>query len=435
MSLAGDTAMTDLQNLQRLVSLLSDFAFAYPLVMAYVWMTGATIFHLRSERGRPADVAPDLARHPAVSILVPCFNEERNVREVIEALMRLDYPNYEIIAINDGSHDATGGMLEALARAEPRLRVIHQSANQGKAVGLDTGTLVARGEIVLGIDGDAVLDPQALQWLVRHFIDDPRVGAVTGNPRIRTRTTLLGKLQVAEFSSMVGLIKRAQQVLTGRLFTLSGVIACFRRQALDEIGYWSHDMLTEDIDVSWKLQARGWRLHFEPNALVWILMPETLRGLWKQRLRWATGGVQVIAKFCWILRDPRQWRMWPVYLEYLASLVWAHAMAALMLLAVAGHVAPAPAGLHVPLLPGWGGLVMAVTCLMQFALSLWMDARYDVHLHRYLWSAIWYPVAFWMICMATAVVALPRFLVRARGQRAIWTSPDRGAQQRPRLMS
>lgn len=421
--------------LQPLFEAIGKFTFLYPLSMAYVWMAGAIVFFWRSERGRRAFEPPPMARYPSISILVPCFNEELNVLEVIGALRYMDYPNYEIIAINDGSNDRTGDLLDRMAESEPRLRVVHQSANQGKAVGLDTGTLVARGELVLGIDGDAVLDPTALRWLAQHFVNDPTIGAVTGNPRIRTRSTLLGKLQVAEFSSMVGLIKRAQQALAGRLFTVSGVLACFRREALEDIGCWSHDMLTEDIDVSWKLQTCGWRLRFEPNALVWILMPETLHGLWRQRLRWATGGLQVIAKFAWILRDHRLWRMWMIYLEYLTSLLWAYAMGFTMLVALTGlFVQLPPVFGPIGLMPGWSGALMATTCLLQFALSVWMDSRYDVRLHRYLLPAIWYPVAFWMISMTTSVVALPRFLLRARGQRAIWVSPDRGLQQLSRTM-
>ena len=122
-----------------------------------------------------------------------------------------------------------------------------------------------------------------------------RSRAVTGNPRVRNRSTLLGRIQVGEFSSIVGMIKRAQQSF-GRLFTVSGVITAFRRSAVHRSATGAPDMLTEDIDITWKLQRAGWKVRFEPNALVWILMPETLRGLWKQRLRWATGGAQVLRK-------------------------------------------------------------------------------------------------------------------------------------------
>lgn len=126
--------------------------------------------------------------------------------------------------------------MDELAQQNSTLRVIHHAQNQGKAICLNTAAYLAASEFLIGIDGDVLLDHHAIPWLMRHFQSNPRVGAVTGNPRIRTRSTLLGKLQVGEFSSLVGLIKRAQQVFYGHLFTASGVLTAFRRTALHEGG-------------------------------------------------------------------------------------------------------------------------------------------------------------------------------------------------------
>jgi len=238
---------------------------------------------------------PVLEDTPSVSVLVPCFNEGVNAEETIGHALALDYPDFEVIAINDGSTDETAEVLNRLAQKYPKLKVVHLAENQGKAMALQAGSLLAKSEFLIGIDGDALLDPHAAHWMVRHFVAHPHVAAVTGNPRIRNRSTLLGRVQVGEFSSIVGMIKRAQRSF-GRLFTVSGVITAFRKSAVHEVGYWSADMLTEDIDITWKLQRAGWDVRFEPNALVWILMPETLKGLWQQRLRWAMGGAQVLLK-------------------------------------------------------------------------------------------------------------------------------------------
>ena len=140
--------------------------------------------------------------------------------------MQQQYPNFEVIAINDGSKDNTLEILHELADQHPRLRVINLASNQGKAVGLRTAALLSNSDILIGIDGDALLAPNATAWIVRHFIENPQVGAVTGNPRIRNRSTLLGKIQVGEFSAIVGMIKRAQRAY-GHVFTISGVIAGF----------------------------------------------------------------------------------------------------------------------------------------------------------------------------------------------------------------
>ena len=109
---------------------------------------------------------------------------------------------------------------------------------------------------------------------MRRFLADDRLGALTGNPRIRNRASLLGRLQVGEFSSIVGLIKRAQTV-HGRVFTVSGVVCAFRKRALAAAGWWSPAALTDDVEVTWRIQLAGWQVAFEPKALCWILQTLT----------------------------------------------------------------------------------------------------------------------------------------------------------------
>jgi biofilm PGA synthesis N-glycosyltransferase PgaC len=408
---------------------LLAFVFYYPLFMSYLWTLGAALFRWRHETGQPPqDEPPVLIDPPPISVLVPCFNEGENAEETLSHALALDYPDFEVVAIDDGSLDDTGAVLDRLAAQHPRLRVVHLAKNQGKAMALQAGSLLARNDILIGIDGDALLDRHCARWMVRHFTEDPEVAAVTGNPRIRNRSTLLGRVQVGEFSSIVGMIKRAQQTF-GSLFTVSGVITAYRRRAVHQVGYWSPDVLTEDIDITWKLQRAGWRVHFEPNALVWILMPETLHGLWRQRLRWATGGAQVLRKNLDVLLHPRQSFLWPLLLEMCCTLVWSYLLVLLTFFWLVGLVLPAGMlpELGSPLIPRGGGVILGTTCLIQFAFSEWLDSRYERGLGRYYYWMIWYPFVFWMISVATTVVAYPIALGRRRG-RARWVSPDRGVR-------
>jgi biofilm PGA synthesis N-glycosyltransferase PgaC len=318
-------------------------------------------------------------------------------------------------------------MLDRFARQDPRIRVIHQARNQGKAVGLNTAAMMARHDYFLCVDGDSIVDPHCLHWMMRQLISSPRVGAVTGNPRIRTRSTLIGRIQVGEFSSIIGLIKRAQRTY-GKIFTVSGVMVCFRRAALHNAGYWNPDALTEDIDISWRLQMRHWDVRFEPNALCWILMPETFGGLWRQRLRWAMGGTQVLFSQHGLFGKWRHRRMLPVYLEYFSSVFWAYTMAAIVLLWAIGKFVALPPPLHVAtLLPGWNGVVIGTTCLLQFAVSMYLDSRHEKGLGKYYYWMIWYPLAYWLLNVCTTIVAVPKVLLRGK-RRAIWISPDRGIQ-------
>jgi biofilm PGA synthesis N-glycosyltransferase PgaC len=404
-----------------------SFVYYYPLFMSFLWMIGAVLFYWRVERTEPQYSEPQrVADPPPVSVLIPCYNEEANAEETLTFALALDYPQFEVIAINDGSRDNTQEVLERMSALHPALRVVQLAQNQGKAMALQAGALLARHEILIGIDGDALLDRHSAHWLVRHF-SDPLVAAVTGNPRVRNRSTLLGRVQIGEFSAIVGMIKRAQKNF-GSLFTVSGVITAFRRSAVHSVGYWSPDMLTEDIDITWKLQRAGWKVNFEPHALVWILMPETLRGLWKQRLRWATGGAQVLARNFGVLAHPGQSHMWPLLAEMCASVIWSYLMLLLVLLWLAALVLPA--GLlpivSSPFLPHGSGLILGVACLMQFALSQWLDSRYERGLGRYYYWIIWYPLVFWLINTAATVAAYPQMLGRRSAKRARWVSPDRG---------
>lgn len=412
----------------NLARFLFDFAFYYPLFMSYLWMVGALYYYFHWERTlseSPEDV-PSLDAYPGVSILVPCHNEGENIRETLSFLMDQKYPEFEIIAINDGSEDGTGEILDALAEDSDKLRVIHLASNQGKAMALRMGALASRNEYLIGIDGDALLDPNATTWIMSHLTSGPRVGAVTGNPRVRNRSTLLGKLQVGEFSSIIGLIKRAQRIY-GRVFTISGVVAGFRKAALQSVGYWSPETLTEDIDISWKLQLHHWDVRYEPNALCWILMPETIMGLWRQRLRWAQGGSEAMMKYSNMFGAWRLRRMWPIYFEYFVSVAWSYTMITIVILWVLGKFVALPPNLYVAtLLPGWNGVILGMTCLMQFAVSLAIDSRYERRLSRYYYWMIWYPLVYWFINVLTTVVALIKTIFRKRGKRGKWRNTDRG---------
>lgn len=410
--------------------LILNFVFFWPLFMSVIWITGGLYFWFQLERHwawNAQTPTPVLTGNPLISILIPCFNEERGIRETINAALAQRYKNIEVIAINDGSSDNTARILEQLAQKQPRLRVINLAENQGKAIALKAGAAAARGDLLVCIDGDAMLDQDAAVYLVAPLIQNPKVGAVTGNPRIRTRSTLIGRVQVGEFSSIIGLIKRTQRIY-GQIFTVSGVIAAFRRQALADVGYWSSDMITEDIDISWKLQLHHWEIFFEPRALCWILMPETLKGLWRQRLRWAQGGAEV---FLVNLRKVVRWehhRMWLLFLEYALSTLWAFAYAVTILLFIFSHIAQLPQNLIVNSLfpPEFTGLLLAMMCLLQFLISLYIDRRYEKKVASSLFWVIWFPMVYWVIGLFTTLIAFPKVMLKRRRSRARWISPDRG---------
>jgi biofilm PGA synthesis N-glycosyltransferase PgaC len=421
-----------LEHAQAVVDALQRFEFVYPFVMAGVWIAGALFFWWFEERDLVGSTGPPpVASGSRAAVIVPCHNEAPQVRDTIRALTELRYPDYEIIAVDDGSTDRTGAILEDLATDEPRLRVLRLPVNRGKAAALHAGVQLTDAEYVICVDGDALLEEDALAWMVRALASADDVGGVTGNPRIRTRSTALGRLQIGEFSTLVGLIKRAQMVM-GHLFTVSGVVCGFRRRALAEVGYWRTDVLTEDVDVTWRLQLAGWRVRFEPRALCWILTPETLRGLWRQRLRWATGAFQVLLG---CLPQLLRWRsrgMWVIVGEYLVSVVWAFVAVALTAIWAVGLLPGVALPVSVGgLVPREWGLTLGAMFLVQVAVGMALDRRYEPGVERYLSSVIGYPFAFWIFTALTVVVGVPWALARRRGRQAVWVSPDRGLRSIP----
>jgi biofilm PGA synthesis N-glycosyltransferase PgaC len=397
--------------------------------MSWVWMTSGIFYWFRYERKNSnPDHLPVLSSFPKIALIAPFYNEELSAEETLRNLLDQNYPNFEVIAVNDCSIDLTGEILNRLVYDHSHLRVIHNIENQGKAVSLTSAALLTDAEFLLCIDGDSLLDHNAARWMLSQFLISSRVGAVTGNPRIRTRSSVLGKIQVGEFSSIIGLIKRAQRTY-GRLFTVSGVCVMFRKSALEDVGFWSSETLTEDIDISWKLQIRHWEVRFEPAATCWILMPETIKGLWSQRLRWATGGAQAILKFSPMWLDWKSRRMWPIFFEYVLSLLWSYLMLATILVYLLHFFIALPDYINVQTLtPQWTGVLIAITSMIQIALAMFIDSRYDYQIWRNYLFTIWYPIAFWVLCMATTVVAFPRALLRSSSKRGRWISPDRGLQ-------
>ncbi|CAM4317222.1 poly-beta-1,6-N-acetyl-D-glucosamine synthase [Bacillus manliponensis] len=402
---------------------LAQFVFWYPFIMALFWIAGAFIFSLTREKQEK--LTYNERDWPLISVLIPCYNEEETIAETIKYLDRLHYPHLEIIAVNDGSHDKTGEILIALASTYERLRVIDCRENRGKANALHIAAHAAKSEYLLCVDSDAFLDQDAPYYLMRHFLmRGERLGAVTGNPRIRNRDTLLSRMQLVEYSSIIGSIKRTQRII-GKIMTVSGVIVMFRKKALISVGLWDRDMITEDIAVSWKLQKKFWDIRYEPRAICWMLVPESLSGIWNQRVRWSQGGQEAILRHFDIFTDWRQRRIWPIYIEQVISVIWAYAwlIVTIYLLITADKIQ------KMLIWFTYNSFALVLISHVQLLISLWNDARYDKVLRYYIWAA-WYPAMYWMINTFVVIAATPKAISsRLKGGYATWSSPDRGSRK------
>jgi cellulose synthase/poly-beta-1,6-N-acetylglucosamine synthase-like glycosyltransferase/peptidoglycan/xylan/chitin deacetylase (PgdA/CDA1 family) len=232
---------------------------------------------------------------PPVSILIPAYNEAPGIEAAVLSLASSQYPDFEIVVVDDGSTDATAELVERLiaTRGLSHVRLVRQT-NRGKSGALNVALRHTRGEIVVTVDGDTVFERDALAALVRPF-SCGEVGAVSGNTKVANRGGLLGRWQHLEYIMGFNLDRRLYD-LAGCMPTVPGAIGAFRRAALDEVHGFSDDTLAEDTDLTMALHRAGWRVVYEEGAIAWTEAPSSLRDLWRQRYRWSYGTIQSVWK-------------------------------------------------------------------------------------------------------------------------------------------
>jgi biofilm PGA synthesis N-glycosyltransferase PgaC len=390
------------------------FVAGYPMLTGVMWTLTSLIFYGRNER---APLPVDDEYLPFVSIVVAAYCEEAVIGDTLDALLELDYPDYEIIVVDDGSPDRTGEVVRRRLVEGGRLRLVRKHVNEGKAMALNDAIPVTRAEIVVVIDADIRPRADVLRYMVGHFRHG-RVAAVAGNPQVTNTRTLLAKVQATEFASIVSVLRRAQRVW-GRILTVSGAICAFRKSALVDVGLFDPDKVTEDIALSWKLQRRFYDIRYEPRAVVAMQVPETFAGLWRQRKRWAKGLAQVLRTHANLLGDWRARRMWPVFIEAALSVLWAYlavGMIGFWALSYAAGLKPLGAN---PV-PNFWGMVIATVALVQLGVGLWLDRHYNPRVGRFfLWAAM-YPVFYWLLMLVVTVAATPAALFGGGERTSHW---------------
>lgn len=381
--------------------LVIAFVAFYPLAVSAFWIAGGITFTLSDRHSHPKPEVPPLGSEPAVSLLIPAFNEAEVIADSIAAALDLDYPNYEVVVLDDGSTDGTVEQARAAGSGDPRVRVICSDTNIGKAARLNEGLRIIGSPLVMVVDADAQLHPQAMRLLVERMQTSPRMAAVAGDPRVTNRGSLLAGLQVLEFSSIIGLIRRSQAI--GRnVGTIAGIIGMFRRDAVVDVGGYDPRMATEDIELSYRLLLAGWETDYEPRALIGMEVPIRLGDLWRQRRRWARGQGEVLRAHFGQMMRPRNLHLWPVAGEAMCSLLWLNLSLVAFGLLVVDWIFGTPISTHGVAL-AWG-ISVAVVSLIQLAVALMIDRRYD---HRAVVTFALgplYPAAYWMFIAATAMI-------------------------------
>jgi poly-beta-1,6-N-acetyl-D-glucosamine synthase len=303
---------------QTLTSVGLYFMAALSGLMGVRWCLLFVLSYAKMSQQEREHALPREGALPYVSILAPAYCEAACVKDAMSALVRLDYPAYEVIFVDDGSTDDTYRLALSFAGTHYSehgvctVRVFTKP-NQGKWSAHNYGLKHASADLILCIDADSRIETGALRLMMR-AMSDPRVGAVSGQIRVRNRKSLLGLFQALEYVLANGALRLSQGAM-GSVMIVPGPIGLFRREALlrvqaenerelgceqDEVrGPFSPLTFAEDFHLSLSMLALGYRVEYEPHAIAHTKAPSTLTGLISQRYRWNRGTMQVVL---WYLR-------------------------------------------------------------------------------------------------------------------------------------
>ena len=242
--------------------------------------------------------APMIKDFPLVSIIVPAYNEEVNAVSSLSNLLKTDYPNFEVLFIDDGSKDATYDKVNTFFSDNPKVKVFTKP-NGGKASALNYGILQSKADYVVCIDADTKLLPDAISKLMQDFLTTlpgaDEVGAVAGNVKVGNEVNMITKWQSIEYITSQNFDRKAFAAVNA-ITVVPGAIGAFRKKAIEKAGGFTTDTLAEDCDLTIRILRCGYTVKNENKAIAMTEAPETLKMFLKQRFRWSFGVMQTFWK-------------------------------------------------------------------------------------------------------------------------------------------
>jgi cellulose synthase/poly-beta-1,6-N-acetylglucosamine synthase-like glycosyltransferase len=235
-----------------------------------------------------------------VSILIPCHNEEKSIRQCVESCLSQTRPPDQILVVNDGSTDRSG---EILAEFGDRIEVISiEKATGNKSYAQERGLSHITGDIFIATDGDTILHPRAVETFVRAYEEQPEAAAVCGYVK-SLRHNWITACREMEYVIGQNIFKIAQAYLDA-IFVIPGCAGAFRTDIFREHIRFDHDTLTEDLDFTYKLHELGFRIVYARDAVAYTQDPATLTAYINQMRRWYAGGWQNLRKHFGVLKKP-----------------------------------------------------------------------------------------------------------------------------------
>jgi cellulose synthase/poly-beta-1,6-N-acetylglucosamine synthase-like glycosyltransferase len=281
--------------------ILAAYFFVLVILAVYGWHRYYVVYLYmkhKDEVPEPAGCFDDL---PVVTIQLPLFNEMYVVDRLVDSVCAIDYPRERLeIQVLDDSTDETSDIAEAAVRRHAAegvdIKYIHRTDRSGyKAGALDAGMRVARGSFIAIFDADFIPRPDFLRATIDHFTDDKVAMVQTRWGHVNEEYSLLTKIQAILLDAHF-VLEHGSRNRGGCFFNFNGTAGIWRRDAIVDGGGWQHDTLTEDLDLSYRTQLRGWRFVFLPNHVAPAELPVEMNAFKSQQHRWAKGSIQTFLK-------------------------------------------------------------------------------------------------------------------------------------------
>ena len=260
---------------------------------------GIVFLYLKHSRKKPV-AQKAFEELPVVTVQLPVFNERHVVKRLLKAVSKMEYPKdkLHIQFLDDSTDDTTEIAREECARLSSEgfdVEFIHRADRSGfKAGALENGMETVKGEFIFILDADFVPNPNVLMEMVHHFTDE-KVGLIQTRWGHLNRTfNLLTRVQAMFLDGHLELEQTARN-RSGRFFTFNGTAGIWRKSCIVDAGGWEHDTLTEDMDLSYRAQLKGWRFIFLNEVETPAELPVDMNGFKNQQHRWTKGSIQVLS--------------------------------------------------------------------------------------------------------------------------------------------
>jgi len=239
-------------------------------------------YNVDKKRKRPLFSDSEL---PKVSIVIPAYNEEKSIGRTIESILSSDYPKnkFEVIVVDDGSKDNT---LKIAQKYQSKIVSVYTKKNGGKGTALNLALKKCKGEIIFSMDADTFVAAHSVREMVRYF-KNPEVMSVTPSMLIHEPHGLLQRIQQAEY--LFGLFIRKAFSSVNAIHVTPGAFSAYRKTFFDKYGGYDEGNITEDLEMSLRIQYKGYHIEYSPESPAYTIAPNKFKALMIQRRRWYTG--------------------------------------------------------------------------------------------------------------------------------------------------